>query len=199
MIQHLKQEKNMIEFSEIIKKRRAVREFEDRSVPHDIIEKIITDSCQAPSAANERPWRFIIIHDQDLIKRLSDESKANFLSIIDKDPKSTLARYKSHLENPEFNVFYNTPCLIIIAGPESHRTLRVDCALCVSYIMFSAVAQGLGTCWVDLGGDIRDPELLKEIGLPDGHKIVAPVIVGYPKKIPKMSEKRNPQIFKVIT
>ncbi len=188
----------MIKFSEVVKKRRAVREFEDRSVPHDIIEKIITDSCQAPSAANERPWRFIIIHDRDLIKRLSDESKANILSIIYKDPKSILARYKSHLENPEFNVFYNTPCLIIIAGSKNHRTLRVDCALCASYIMFSAVTQGLGTCWVDLGGNIRDPDLLEEIGLPADHKIVAPVIIGYPTKIPKMSEKRQPDILKVI-
>ena len=189
----------MIEFSEVVKKRRAVREFEDRRVPHDIIEKIITDSCQAPSAANERPWRFIIIHDQDLIKRLSDESKANILSLIDQDPKSILVKYKSHLKNPEFNVFYNAPCLIIIAGPESHRTLRVDCALCASYIMFSAVVHELGTCWVDLGGDIRDPELLEEIGLPADHRIIAPVIIGYPQKIPKMSEKRNPQILKVIT
>jgi nitroreductase len=64
--------------------------------------------------------------------------------------------------------------------------------------MFSAVARGLGTCWVDLGGDIRDPGLLEEIGLPADHKIIAPVIIGYPKKIPKMSEKRQPDILKVI-
>ena len=73
----------MITFSELIRNRRAVREFDEKSVPHEVIEEILADSCHAPSAANERPWRFIVIHNRALVKRLSDESKGNILSRIE--------------------------------------------------------------------------------------------------------------------
>ena len=188
----------MANFSELVRNRRTVREFEERSVPHEVIEEILADSCQAPSAANERPWRFIIVHNRALIKRLSDESKGNILSRIEAGTAPTLVRYRKFLKDSEFNVFYNSPCLILVTGLENHRTLSVDCALCVSYIMFSATSRGLGTCWVDLGADIQDPKLLEEIGLPADHRIVAPVIIGYPRKIPKVSDKRHPHIIKVI-
>jgi nitroreductase len=145
----------MADFFEIMKNRRSIRDFEERKVSPEIIESILSESCQAPSAANERPWRFIVIHNKDLIKRLSDESKANLLSRIEEDPNISIKKYRDVLRLPEFNVFYNAPCLILIAGPHKRRTYKVDCALCAAYLMFSAASRGLGTCWVDLGSDIR--------------------------------------------
>jgi len=65
--------------------------------------------------------------------------------------------------------------------------------------MFSAAALGLGTCWVDLGLEIRDPEILAGIGLPYDCKIVAPIILGYPKSIPASPTRNEPQILKIIT
>jgi nitroreductase len=188
----------MTDFHELIKIRRAIRQFEDRKVSPEIIKSILTESCQAPSASNERPWRFIVIHNQDLIKRISDESKANLLSRIEENPNVPIKKYRDVLVLPEFNVFYNAPCLIFIAGPQDRRTLKVDCALCAAYLMFSAANRGLGTCWVDLGSDIRNPELIREIGLPEDHQIVAPIIIGYPQHIPEMSPERTPQIIKTI-
>ena len=102
----------MPDFFELIKIRRSIREFEDRRVSPEIIESILSESCQAPSAANERPWRFIVIHDKDLIRRLSDESKANLLSRIEENPNIPIKKYQDVLVLPEFNVFYNAPCLI---------------------------------------------------------------------------------------
>jgi len=188
----------MTDFSELLKVRRSIREFEDRKVSPEIIENVLAESCQAPSAANEKPWRFIVIYNKDMIKRLSDESKANLLSRIEENPNMSIKKYRDILVLPEFNVFYNAPCLILIAGPNKRRTLKVDCALCAGYLMFSAVSRGLGTCWVDLGSDIRSPELIHEIGLPKDHNIVAPIIIGYPKHVPKISLKRVPEILKVI-
>jgi hypothetical protein len=41
---------------------------------------------------------------------------------------------------------------------------------------------------------------LKELGLPQGHHLIAPIVVGYPKddKIPTMPERREPVILKII-
>jgi len=188
----------MSEFFDLIRIRRSIREFEEKPVPQDIVETVLTDSCQAPSAANNRPWRFVVIHNKELIKRLSDDSKTNLLARIAQDPNSSLKRYRDFLVLPDFNVYYNAPCLVIIAGQRKHKTLKVDCALCAAYLMFSAAERDLGTCWVDLGSDIQSPQLLEGIGLPDTHQIVAPIIIGYPKKLPSMERKRMPQILKIV-
>jgi nitroreductase len=103
------------------------------------------------------------------------------------------------LKDKNFNVFYNAPCLIYVIGSKSVRSLDVDGALAASYIMFGAVERGLGTCWVHLGSYIRDPQTKALLGIPDGCRIVAPIIIGYPKEIPAASERHAPEILRVIS
>jgi nitroreductase len=104
----------------------------------------------------------------------------------------------SSLRDETFNVYYNAPCLVYIAGAELHLRRVEDCSLAACYFMFSAAARGLGTCWVGLGQNINAPDLRRIIGLPDDHEIVAPLILGYPKNIPE-PPKREPTILKIIT
>lgn len=189
----------MAEFIELLKKRRSRRHFENKEVPLKIIRDIIKESCLAPSAANGQPWRFIIINDRDLIKRLSDDAKKNLISYIEKNPDAPTKKYEAALRNPDFNVFYNAPCLVYIVGSKQVRNLYVDCALAACYFMFSASERGLGTCWVGLGTSIQDPNLLKLIGMPEDHKIVAPLIIGYPNSIPSPPERNEPQILKIVS
>jgi len=189
----------MAEFNEVLKKRRSIRDFQDKEVLLDIIRDIIKESCLAPSAANGQPWRFIIVNNKDVIKRLSDDTKKNLISYIEKNPDAPTKKYEAALRNPDFNVFYNAPCLVYIAGSKQVRNLYVDCALAACYFMFSASERGLGTCWVGLGTSIQDPNLLKLIGMPEDHKIVAPLIIGYPKSIPSPPERNEPQILKIVS
>lgn len=189
----------MNDFSMLAHKRRSIRDFEDRSVQESLLKEIITESCLAPNAQNSQPWNFIIVHNRSLIRKLSDESKKNILERIDADPGTSLKKYQEILKIEEFNVFYNAPCLIYVAGPRQVRSLQVDCALWACYFMLSAASRGLGSCWVDLGADIRDPQLLKEIGLPQGYRIVAPIIVGYPKRIPAPPERNTPRVLKIVS
>jgi len=65
--------------------------------------------------------------------------------------------------------------------------------------MFAAAARGLGTCWVALGANIRAPQLRGELGIPDTYRIIAPIILGYPKAIPAPSERHAPDILRVVT
>ena len=187
-----------MEFKELLHNRRAIRDFQDKGVAIDLIQTIIKETCLAPSAGNGQPWKFIIVNNQELIKRISDESKANLLALMEKNPDSPIRKYEGALRNQDFNVFYNAPCLVFIVGPKNVRSLVVDCALAASYFMLSAVDKGLGTTWVDLGSHITSPELMAEIGLTDQDKIVAPLIVGYPKNIPGVPERRPPEILKIV-
>jgi len=188
-----------VDYSELLKKRRAVRDYEDKEVPLNILMQIINESCLAPSSSNRQPWHFIIINNKDVIKRLSDESKRNLLLDLERNPASPSSNYEAILRDKPFNVFYNAPCLVFIVGPRELQSIQVDCALAASYFMFSACAKGLGTCWIGLGRFIKDPEILKLIGMPDDHQIVAPIIIGYPKDIPDVSERMGPQILKIVS
>jgi len=189
----------MADFFELLKTRRSVREFQEKEVPLTLVQEIIKDSCMAPSSGNGQPWKFIIINNKGWIRRLSDESKRNLVSLIEKDPNSSLKKYETNLRNKDFNVFYNAPCLVYIVGLREVPSLSVDCALAASYFMFSAAARGLGTCWVHQGSQIRNLEILKALGLPESCNIMAPIIVGYPKSAPGVPARNQPEILKVIT
>ena len=189
----------MADYFELLKKRRSIREFEDKDVPLEIIGEIIKESCLAPSSGNGQPWRFIIVDRKDMIKSLSDDSKKNILSLIEQNPDSPLKKYETTLRNQAFNVFYNAPCVVFIVGSQQQRSLSVDCSLAACYFMLSATARNLGTCWIGQGTAVQDPELLEKIGLPEDHKIVAPIIIGYPKSIPEIPERTEPQILKTVS
>lgn len=189
----------MMTFSKLLQNRRAIRDFQAKDVPLETIKEIIQESTLAPSASNEQPCQFIIINNKQTMKKLSDESKKNLLQDFAENKTSLNPNYVDMLKNENFNVFYNAPCLIYVIGSKSVHSLDVDCALAVSYIMFSAAQKGLGTCWVNLGAYIRDQKIKAELGIPDDCRIVAPVIIGYPKAIPAPSERNAPNILKVIS
>ena len=189
----------MVTFSELLQKRRAIRDFEAKEIPAKMIDEILQESTLAPSASNNQPCHFVVVHCRKTIKALSDESKANLLSDNAEKKIKLNPDYIAFLQNEQFNVFYNAPCVIYVVGAKSVGSLDVDGALAASYIMFSAAARGLGSCWVALGANIRDAKLKAELGIPDNYRIVAPIILGYPKAIPAPSERHAPEILRVIT
>ena len=86
----------------------------------------------------------------------------------------------------------------MILGLSSLRNLQVDCALAAAYLMLAAASRGLGTCWVNLGRQIQDPDMIRALGIPDHHTIVAPITVGYPETIPPVPQRREPEIIQTI-
>ena len=186
-------------FDELLKKRRSIRKFKDAPVSVEVAKEIIKDSTLAPNAGNEQPWKYIIVNDKDMLKRISDESKKNFLARIAANPEDYAKKYQGMLRNESFNVFYNAPSLVMILGNSDLKNVHVDCALAAAYFMMAATCRGLGTCWVNLGTEIHDPELIHMLGIPGNSIIVAPIIVGYPEKIPHTPKRREPEILKTIT
>jgi nitroreductase len=194
----IEEREEMLDFKQLMEQRRSIRDFLDQPVPGPLIGEIIQECCWAPSAANNQPWHFIVVLDKEMMRTLSDEAKKNIVAGIRKQPGSPVAAYLSQLEQPSFNVFHNAPALVFIVGNPKMPSLALDVSLAAAYFMFSATSRGLGTCWIGLGREIRDPELLAAIGLPDGFKIIAPIIVGYPRQIPPAPPRNDPKILKII-
>lgn len=186
-------------FDELLIERRSVRDFEDRPVPVDLVKALINDGIKAPNSGNNQAWKFIIVNDREFIKRMSDAGKVAILSDIETHPDSPMKRYEKTLRNERFNVFYNAPCLVCIVGKKDYPNSAMDCALAGSYLMFSATAKGLATCWVALGAEIRDPVLLGELSMPEGYRIYAPIVIGFPKAIPVMPKRKEADIIRIIS
>jgi len=67
-----------------------------------------------------------------------------------------------------------------------------DCCLAAENLMLAARDEGLGTCWIGFARPWLDlPSTKHEMGLPAGHHVVAPIVLGYPKAWPE-SHGRNP-------
>jgi hypothetical protein len=64
--------------------------------------------------------------------------------------------------------------------------------------MFAARERKLGSCWSGLGRFMQDPELRRLIGMPEDHRIVAPVILDHPRDIPDVPQMADPPILMVV-
>jgi iodotyrosine deiodinase len=62
-------------FLETMRGRRTVRDFSDRPVPRDIIERCIETAGTAPSGANRQPWRFVVVGDAVLKRHIREAAE----------------------------------------------------------------------------------------------------------------------------
>jgi len=68
-------------FYQRVKKRHTVRDFSDRAVPRDIIEKCLLAAGTAPNGANHQPWHFSAISNSDMkskIRAAAEEEERTF-------------------------------------------------------------------------------------------------------------------------
>ena len=63
------------ELFEMLNRRRTVRDFSDKEVPIELIEKTIACAGTAPSGANLQPWRFVIIQDAEIKKQIREAAE----------------------------------------------------------------------------------------------------------------------------
>ncbi len=52
--------------------RRSIRAFAPDPVPFDLIENAIATAATAPSGANQQPWRFVVVRNPDLKRRIRE-------------------------------------------------------------------------------------------------------------------------------
>ena len=55
--------------------RRTVRDFSDKPVPKEVIEKILLTASTAPSGAHKQPWTFCVVSDAAIKKQIRTEAE----------------------------------------------------------------------------------------------------------------------------
>jgi nitroreductase len=181
-----------MDLKEAIYSRRAVREFTAEPVKDETLRQLVDAAIQAPSAVNQQPWLFTVVRDRALLARISTEAKAHML-------KTSMAAASPHfhdiLNNPEFDIFYHAPALIVISAVADSNWAIEDCSLAAENLMLTACAAGLGTCWIGFAqGWLGTPDGKAALQLSSTNAPVAPIIVGRPKAAPAPVRRNPPKI-----
>ena len=175
-----------------IRNRRSVRYFKPDPVSKELIEKVIEAGNWAPSAGNLQPWRFVILEDEQVKNRLKKDVIPKWRSVIKTFKKNEPARYniyKEHIGRKD-PVFYSAPVIIFIIGPSS-----INGALACQNMMLAAHAIGLGSCYVGWGALILDDlKLIDILELKNGERIIGPIVMGFPEKIPETPSKKEAKV-----
>ncbi|MDP2905869.1 MAG: nitroreductase family protein [Candidatus Omnitrophota bacterium] len=140
---------------EILRTRRSIREYADKEIAKDLLEKIVDAGRFAPTARNVQPWEFVVITQAPTLKKLAE-----------------LAENGRFLDRAK-------ACIAVFCADTKYY-LEDGCAATCN-IMLAAAALGIGSCWV--AGDKKPycADVAKLLNAPAGYKLVSLVSLGYPK------------------
>ena len=139
--------------SDAIKYKRAVRHFQDKPLPRDLITTILDAGRRAQSSKNTQPWHFIVIQDKGTLKTLSE-----------------LGTYAGHLAGAALGVAVITP------SPEQRFSIMFDAGQAAAYMQLAAWELGIGSCLATIYEPHKARELL---GFPEDLFIRIAISFGY--------------------
>jgi len=180
---------------ENIKTRRSIREYLDTPLSEETIKNIIDAGRYAPTGINLQPWRFVVVQNKEMMKKLSDYARPILVKNIEGRNDAGAVNFLKRLKDKYFDLFYYAPVLIFVIGIKNNALTDYDCSMCAGNMMLAAHSLGIGSCWIGGAAVIKqNDELMAELKIPRNYKIVAPLIFGYPKTMPPIPEKREPVI-----
>ena len=159
-----------------IRTRKSVRAYLDRPVEDEKLRAVLDAGRLAPSASNRQEWRFVIVREPEMRKRLA--AVAGGQSFVGE-----------------------TPVLIVACAETDNHIMKcgqlsypIDVAIALDHIALAAVELGLGTCWIGLFDEKKVKELL---GIPEPVRVVELMPLGYPAN-PAAIEKRRLPLEKIV-
>jgi nitroreductase len=163
-----------------IKKRRAIREYQDMEVPDSHVKEMIEAAIMAPSPFNLQPWKFYVITDKDrkkAIRNIYDDSTRK----IQLYKKLYLTRVPIYEQDTSF---LEVATLIVPCYETKTSYARDSLAMAVQNLMLEATCQNIGT--VCMGRPTRfksQREQMRKIAQVDkGYEIPYLIAVGYSLK-----------------
>ncbi len=186
---------------QFLRSRRSIRNYKDKPVERDKLNKLIQVSGYAPSASNARPVHFLVIENKAEIRRLSGLVVDWMRMKIKEDPTSGNAFHYNRVvalwDGGKDPICRNAPYLIVAHAAESSRMVQVDCILALAYAELIAPVLGLGATWAGyvMTATIFYPPLMEALKLPESHKCFGVMMVGYPKlKFVRMPLRNPPAV-----
>jgi nitroreductase len=162
----------MPEFLSIIKERRSVRNFENKTISDELLNKVLESIQWAPSWANTQCWEIVVVNDQNTKEKLQKTIS----------PK-----------NPATRAITSAPVVLAVCGKlkisgyyKDQAVTKLgdwfmfDLGLATQNLCLAAHHLGLGTVIV---GSFDHDKATSILNIPDGYDLVVLIPMGYPAKI----------------
>ncbi|MEA2636919.1 MAG: hypothetical protein QOH92_3686 [Chloroflexota bacterium] len=142
----------------------AVRDYQDKPIPNDVMDRIIEAARFTASASNRQPWHFIVVRERAHLRELG--------GLVRTGPYAARAA-----------------AAVVVAYPKDNAIAVSDVSRAIQSMILTAWADGVGSNWTGFGGleGVR-----KAVGLPEEYEVLAVVPFGYPARPVKGVKKRKP-------
>ena len=192
-------------FYKDIKRRRTVRDFSDRPVPKEIIEKCLLAAGTAPNGANKQPWHFVVVTDPEIKKKIREaaekEEEAFYSGRAPDEWLEALAPLGTDASKP----FLETAPYLIVIFAQSHE-LTTDNMKSKNYYVQESVgiATGILVTAIHHAGLVSLTHTPSPMGFlgkilkrPANERAYLILVVGYPEenaRVPDISKKSLEEI-----
>lgn len=195
-------------FLNFLAARRSIRNFKNRPVPADILQKIVDAIAQAPMGFPPHKTALTIIQNRSTIEKMIP-LMLKFYEDMLKWMKNPLMRYfikkdagpeeyatiKGHLipilelripsmkKGGADEITRGAPAMLLFHAHRLSENHTEDGFIAMTYGLLAAHSLGLGATAISLIPPPinRTPELRAIVGMPDDHEVVTAIILGYPQ------------------
>jgi nitroreductase len=150
-----------METFDAITSRRNIREYEDRPIPAESLERILEAGRRTPSSSNQQRWDFVVVQDRDRLGRLSQVWKG-----------------AGHIARAAAAIGIVAP---VTDDWATSRSIHYDLGQATMSLMLAAADLGIGTAHAS----VSDQGLAREIlGLPEDRELAWMMGLGFPADRP---------------
>ncbi|GAB4332833.1 MAG: nitroreductase [Desulfobulbaceae bacterium] len=151
-----------------IRRRRSVREFTDEPVTRDDLLAICEAGIWAPSGLNNQPWRFILVRDEEVGKKL--------------------ARFTTYS-----HIILGAPALIVVFLDREAMYNEVKdhqaAGACIQNMLLATAERGFGAVW--LGQILQNSRQVNELfSLGERYELMAVLAIGRPRHTNQQSQRK---------
>jgi len=158
-----------MEVFEAIRTLLAVRSYQDKPVPDDVVRRILEAGRMSGSASNRQPWQFIVVQDRDTVRKVAAAS-------------------------PSGPYVAQAPLVIVVAIDKSIRFAVSDASRAIQSMLLAAWADGVGSNWTGFGGLEGVSDML---GIPPELDVLAVLPFGYPAAALGRGRKRRKPLSEI--
>ncbi|HUT69023.1 MAG TPA: nitroreductase [Dehalococcoidales bacterium] len=166
----------MNETIKVIKNRRSIRKYKAEQIGDAELRAIMEAAMYAPSAMNQQKWHFTVVQNPKMLDKMAGTIRKNLL-------KSSIDLFVERAKNPDYNVFFNAPTVVLITADEKAHFTEFDCGAATENIALAAESLNIGSCVIGMAGFLfeseKADEIKKELGIPEGYKFIISVALGY--------------------
>ena len=129
----------------------AVRRYQDRPVPEDVLHRIVEAGRLTASSMNMQPWHFIVVQHRDTLRQLGALTP--------------------------IGPYIAQAALAIAVAIDKTRFAVSDASRAIQSMLLTAWSEGVGSNWVGFGG-LEDVKAL--LNIPAELDLLAILPFGYP-------------------